>query len=67
MRTKWHNSTTGEPAAESDSVTCCPLCGGGLDEWYGEVDQDIWGNPIYGYNDVCYKCNIGTEMEYDIE
>ena len=41
----------------------CPKCGKKTHYWEGQIDQDIMGNDIEGWNYVCYECHIGTKPE----
>ncbi|MBL8165690.1 MAG: hypothetical protein JNJ61_27145 [Anaerolineae bacterium] len=47
------------------TVYFCPLCGASTWEWYGEIDQEWDGTPVYGSNLVCSACAIGSEVEID--
>ncbi len=70
MRTLiWHYEETGDQVCTQEvrNSECeepnCPLCGKRTEYWEGQIDQDIMGNDIDGYNYVCYDCRIGTQVE----
>lgn len=66
----WDYDETGDPVcvqtiSNADAYEPeCPLCGKKTEYWEVQIDQDIQGNDIYGWNWCCWDCGISTPLEY---
>lgn len=72
---KWFKEVTGELVGDFEANcmpssyggNCiCPLCGQEATWWQGQIDETPMGEAIYGENQVCYACGIGTEV-YELD